>query len=115
MQNEYNKLSRKLEETQDTLLQMYSLDVIFPKYRNIIAVSSFYEYLLSGRCDKLEGAEGAYNIFESELRMNLIINKIDDVIKHLEKIEQHQYMLYSAIQENNKQVNQLSGNINYAG
>ena len=88
---------------------MYSLDVIFPKYRNIIAVSSFYEYLLSGRCDKLEGAEGAYNIFESELRMNLIINKIDDVIKHLEKIEQHQYMLYSAIQENNKQVNQLSG------
>ena len=81
---------------------MYSLDVIFPKYRNIIAVSSFYEYLLSGRCDKLEGA---YNIFESELRMNLIINKIDDVIKHLEKIEQHQYMLYSAIQENNKQHN----------
>ena len=48
LQNEYNKLSRKLEETQDTLLQMYSLDVIFPKYRNIIAVSSFYEYLLSG-------------------------------------------------------------------
>ena len=47
LQNEYNKLSRKLEETQDTLLQMYSLDVIFPKYRNIIAVSSFYEYLLS--------------------------------------------------------------------
>ena len=111
LQNEYNKLSRKLEETQDTLLQMYSLDVIFPKYRNIIAVSSFYEYLLSGRCDKLEGAEGAYNIFESELRMNLIINKIDDVIKHLEKIEQHQYMLYSAIQENNKQVNQLSGEL----
>ena len=104
LQNEYNKLSRKLEETQDTLLQMYSLDVIFPKYRNIIAVSSFYEYLLSGRCDKLEGAEGAYNIFESELRMNLIINKIDDVIKH-------QYMLYSAIQENNKQVNQLSGEL----
>ena len=90
LQNEYNKLSRKLEETQDTLLQMYSLDVIFPKYRNIIAVSSFYEYLLSGRCDKLEGA---YNIFESELRMNLIINKIDDVIKHLEKIEQHILML----------------------
>lgn len=87
------------------------MDVIFPKYRNIIAVSSFYEYLLSGRCDKLEGAEGAYNIFESELRMNLIINKIDDVIKHLEKIEQHQYMLYSAIQENNKQVNQLSGEL----
>lgn len=49
--------------------------------------------------------------FESELRMNLIINKIDDVIKHLEKIEQHQYMLYSAIQENNKQVNQLSGEL----
>ena len=43
--------------------------------------------------------------------MNLIINKIDDVIKHLEKIEQHQYMLYSAIQENNKQVNQLSGEL----
>ncbi len=111
LQDEYKLLSEKLEETKKILEQLYNINIIFPKYRNIIAISSFYEYLMAGRCTELEGAEGAYNIFESELRMNLIINKIDDVIRHLEQIEQHQYMLYSAIQENNKQVLELNGEL----
>lgn len=111
LQDEYKLLSEKLEETKKILEQLYNINIIFPKYRNIIAISSFYEYLMAGRCTELEGAEGTYNIFESELRMNLIINKIDDVIRHLEQIEQHQYMLYSAIQENNKQVLELNGEL----
>lgn len=111
LQCEYKLLGEKLEETKKILEQLYAANIIFPKYRNIIAISSFYEYLMAGRCKELEGAEGAYNIFESELRMNLIINKIDDVIRHLEQIEQHQYMLYSAIQENNKQVSELNGEL----
>ena len=96
-----------LVATQQTLQQFYGLNVIFPKYRNFVAVSMFYEYLCSGRCSALEGHEGAYNIYEQEIRMNLILSKLDEVIAHLDRIEDNQYMLASAIREGNAKADQI--------
>lgn len=93
--------------TKNILAKYYEKGIVFPKYRNLLAISSIYEYLSSGRCNSLEGHEGAYNIFENEVRQNLIISKLDDVIRHLEKIESNQYMLYSAIQDSNRKTDRL--------
>lgn len=92
-----------MKKTRDTLMQLYSADIIFPKYRNLVAISSFYEYLESGRCSTLTGHEGAYNIFENEIRLNHIIQQLDIVIKKLDEIKNNQYMLYDAIKESQKQ------------
>lgn len=35
--------------------ELYAAGIIFGKYQNAVALSSFYEYLMSGRCRKLEG------------------------------------------------------------
>lgn len=103
LKKELNIIGNSYAETKQILNQYYSLDVIYPKYRNFIAISSFYEYLCSGRCDKLEGHEGAYNIFEQELRQEIIIDKLDVVIKHLEDIKHIQHKLYEAILKSNTQ------------
>lgn len=89
------------ENTERILKQYYDRNILFPKYRNLIAVSSIYEYLQSGRCSTLEGYEGAYNIFENELRLNLIVTKLDDIIYRLDSIRDNQYMLYDAINRGN--------------
>lgn len=99
MKDEYSVLNNSIAQTEKLLREYYDFNVIYPKYRNIVAISSFYEYLESGRCSSLEGHEGAYNIYESELRANLIIAKLDTIIEQLESIRENQYMLYSAIQE----------------
>lgn len=98
-------------ETEDLLDKYYQKDVIFPKYRELIPISSFYEYLISGRCDCLEGHEGAYNIYENELRQNIIIDKLDDIIHCLEQIKRNQYMLYSAITEGNRKIQKLGDDV----
>ena len=67
----------------------------------------FYEYFESGRCSQLEGHEGAYNLYENELRMNVIIGKLEDIIERLDDIKQTQYIIASAIQEGNRQLNSL--------
>lgn len=72
-----------------------------------MAVSSFYEYLSSGRCTNLEGHEGAYNLFENELRLNIILVKLDDIIERLDDIRSNQYALYAAISKSNKNINHL--------
>lgn len=94
--------------------QMYSYGILFEKYRNFVAVSSFYEYIASGRCETLEGPNGAYNLFENEIRMNMVICQLNQVLESLEQIKQNQYMIYSAIQETNAQLTSLNYSMNKA-
>ena len=61
-------------------------------------MTTMYEYFASGRCSELTGPDGAYNLYEAELRQNLIINKRDVIIKELGAIQQNQHMLYQEMQ-----------------
>ena len=65
----------------------------------------FLEYFESGRCETLKGHEGAYNIYEMELRQNIIISKLDGISRQIESVKDRQYMLYTAI----KDANRISG------
>ena len=111
LEREMNVISAAYQDASDILQTYYNKNIIYKKYRNLIAVSSIYEYLESGRCSGLEGHEGAYNIFENEIRQNIIINRLDEVIRCLNKIADNQYMLYSAIQESNKKISRLSNEL----
>ncbi len=91
--------------------EMYSCGIIFEKYRNFVAVSTFYEYISSSRCETLDGPDGAYNLYENEIRMNMLIGQLNQVIESLEEIKQNQYMIYSAINETNKQLSKLNSSM----
>ena len=95
----------------DNLKQLYALGYVYPKYRNLVAVSSFYEYLDSGRCDALEGADGAYNVYENELRLDRIIDKLDVIIKKLDQIIKTQYKLYTELVKVNENITELKTSI----
>ena len=72
---------------------------------------SLYEYICAGRCTELEGHEGAYNILETEIRLDRIILQLDKVIAQLEQIKHTQFMLYSAVQESNRRLCRIMGSI----
>lgn len=103
LQEELNRLTSKCRDSKHFLSEIYSKNIIFPKYRNLVMVCSLYEYICAGRCTMLEGHEGAYNILEMEIRLDRIITQLDTVVAKLEQIKNNQYMLYSAIQESNRQ------------
>lgn len=88
--------------------ELYDYNIVFGKYRDIVALTTFYEYLMSGRCSSLEGADGAYNLYESEIRANMIISQLSTIITQLDQIQQNQYMLFSEL----KKVNQNLSNLN---
>ena len=93
------QLQNSFENTNKLLMKIYESDVIYPKYRNLVAISSIYEYIDSGRCNSLDGADGAYNIYEVEVRLDKIVTNLDKVIVQLNQIKENQYYLYSALQE----------------
>ena len=94
-----NDIDQQKEEISDTLKTAYDTDIIYPKYRSLIPVTMFCEYIASGRCTALQGHEGAYNIYENESRLNLIITKLDNVVSSLNNIQNNQHLLYTGINE----------------
>ena len=104
-------LDAPLRETEQLLEKLYSMDIIFPKYRNLVAVCTMYEYLASGRCTELAGPAGAYNLYESELRQNMIINQLEQVNANLEQVKQNQYILYQGIMEANQALQSISNEV----
>ncbi len=96
-ENEIAKMEHTLSETEDVLQKLYAAGPIFPKYQTLIAISTMYEYFVTGRCSELTGANGAYNLYEAELRQNLIINRLEDIVDNLEAIRDNQYVLYTEL------------------
>ncbi len=104
LEQERSALYQKHLQTKQVLQSYYDLDIIYGKYRNFVAVSSFVDYFKSGRCSTLgenTGGDGAYNTFETEIRLDRIIDKLDVVISMLSQIKSNQWCIYNAIQEGN--------------
>ncbi len=105
LQMQIKKVEMFIESKTNALNAFYSdYNMIYPKYRHFVAVSTIWEYLVSERCDSLIGPNGAYNIFENEVRLNRIVSNLDDISKTLqnianilEQIKCSQFALYEAI------------------
>ena len=117
--NEYNRETnaqlQKFDEVkatlQTSLTKLYSQNIVYAKYRNLVAISTIYEYFDSGRCTELEGPNGAYNMYEGELRSNIIICSLSQIISDLGQIKNGQYALYEQIRRSNENVTHLLNNI----
>jgi hypothetical protein len=94
--------------------ELYGYNVVFGKYRNLVAISSFYEYLMSGRCETLEGTNGAYNIYENESRMDSILTKLDEIETKLDDIKSTQFMVYSKLSSIELSLNTLNRSMSKA-
>lgn len=101
------QVETSLRSSRANLEKMYSYNVVFPKYRNYVMVSSIYEYFCSGRCTTLEGHDGAYNILELEIRLDKIITRLDKILKNLSAIQSNQYTLYCCLQDSNRKMDTL--------
>lgn len=102
-----SKHNNALATLENALEQLYAENVVFPKYRNLVAITAINEYLISGRCDKLEGPDGAYNLYEMELRQNIIIAQLSSIIDNLEQIRNNQYSLYEELNKANYTINEI--------
>lgn len=105
---EIRKTEELLAQSHGCLKSLYSCGVIYNKYWDPVALASFYDYLASGRCTTLTGPDGAYNLYESEIRMDMVITKLDVVVERLEDIKKNQYALYSVMADMKENLRELN-------
>jgi len=109
---EMDRMERMILDSKEELRRVYAYGILHPDYQNLCAVSSIYGYLQKGRTQGLTfndvtGDQGAYNIYEYERRMNLIIVNTQEVLRRLDEIRTHQYELSEGLQAANARVDAL--------
>lgn len=88
-----------LEEVASIRSALFNSNVLYPKYRTLIAEANFLEYLESGRCDSLTGESGAYNLYESEIRAGVINPLLEQLLLSMETIKLSQTVLYNILDD----------------
>ena len=104
IKNEYDAVLRSDNRLKDARSKLYSLNILFEKYRCFTAVSSLYEYFCANRYTNLGNA---YNQLELEARLDRISLQLDVVISKLDQIKENQYTIYSAITDANNKLDSL--------
>ncbi len=111
---EIKKHKKRIDEIAKKINELYSYDVIYPKYRDYVAVSQMFEYIDAGRCTALEGAHGAYNLYESDIKANLVIQQLTQIVSGLEDVRKNQGALYAELKEVTGQLNLIQGQMRMA-
>lgn len=107
------KESTKLTASKKKLKSLYESDILFEKYKNICAISSFLEYYESERTDTLTGQNGAYNIYENELSNKSTMKTFYfDYSNPYSNYQEVQYYLKSIIDKLNKYLNNIRKEMN---
>lgn len=86
LDNQIRSIEENKAETQQALQKLYDLGIIYPKYRSLIPVSMFCEYMDSKRRSVLEGKNEMYDLYEQELLGKLIVGELTDIKNQLRVI-----------------------------
>lgn len=113
---EINDLKACRSRSESNLSKMYSYNILAPKYRNIYAVSSILGYLRAGRTYCLQfnqstGDQGAYNIYETEIRLDRIITNTEEILYKLDQVIDYQKELAYGLQKANQKIDSLYSNV----
>ena len=111
------------EQIKKELEKIYARNVVYPTFRNMVAINQIYEYLAMGLCDSLEGPTGAYSQYIEDLRTNKICDSIDMLresmesgIKHILMGQSHVVKELQSVKNNISSLGgQISGSISRLG
>lgn len=71
-----NDIESQMDMAQSRIHTFYSADVLYHKYRGLIPVTMFCEYLESGRCDSIKECINAY---EEDVKHREIITSLENI------------------------------------
>ena len=109
---------KAVEKHLDMLIKgrntLLAYNIIFPKYRRVSILYILLEYLDSGRCTTLTGADGAYNLYEAEIRADQMIAQLSEITDILTAISEQIESLYDEMCETRKQTEMLNRSLTKA-
>ena len=102
-ESQKSQVSISRSEIERKLRHLYEKNIIYSKYRNLVALSYIADYLESGIADELSGPNGAYAQYENDARTQKICNSIEELKEIVESgfsnVLHAQSQIYQALVE----------------
>lgn len=108
---ERNNIQFALNSARKELQDLYNLNILPRKYQNIVATTTMYEYLVTGRCTKIEGHGGMIDTYEYDTKLGVIINNLVEINAKLDVIQRNQEMLYNELCIANQHLSKIEKDI----
>ncbi len=105
---EMEEIKGHLKDLFDCEGKLLALNVINKKYLDLAALTTILDYYESERVTELKGPDGAYNLYEAELKTNIIIGKLDKVIESLDDIRNSQFLLYDKLNGIHRSIDKMT-------
>lgn len=109
---QWDVVKAERDKTKNALDAVYQVGIIHPKYRNMVAITSFFDYFDTGRCLTLTGPGGAYATYEEDLRFKRIETRLDVVISKLDEIVANQQYMAELMREANTTLSRIESSNN---
>ena len=84
-------------DIKDTLETYYSTHVLDPEYQDLVPVTTMYGYFKDNRCQELTGHNGAYSLYEKELKAQTITGDLEEVLNRTNNLADAQKDILSQV------------------
>lgn len=103
----------ELRSTQELRSDLYAVDIVDPKYRDLVMICSLYDILSSGCCTALSGQGGAYELLASEIRAGRVCPNIDIILRQPDTVRVRQQTVCSLLEEADRQLEVISASLEH--
>ena len=114
LKTQKKSIEEKLIQTISECRALRAANVLYPKYQTLVAEAKILEYLESKRCDTLTGENGAYNIYESEIRSGIVNPLLDQLLLQIETMKISKTVLFMELSKMSDFINDTKANLNKA-
>ncbi len=115
-------LKAKYNDAKLLLQKYYDLDILYIKYRGLARVSKYLEFLESGICHSLEGADGAYRLCEQTIlkeieieNQGIFIQKLSETVQSIHDMNKTNVMMYRALCDVNQNITSIQSGFEQQG
>lgn len=107
-----NEIFTALNTAKKNLAEIYSMNVLPYKYRNLNAVATMYEYLETRRCNTIAGHGGIYDTYEVERIQLEQLQQMIQMNQRLANIEDYQRYICQELSKANRILSDISSCLN---
>ena len=105
------EIHRVLLEAKENRRKIYAENVLHPKFHNLTAVATMYEYLLTGQCNTIQGHGGIIDTYKTEQIQLEQLAQMYQMNERLNGIENNQRYIMRQLDDVNDKLSDIRGSV----
>ncbi|MGN0516248.1 hypothetical protein [Eubacterium sp.] len=105
------EVTEEYKKSKEILDEIYATDLIPKRYQGLVQTATIYGYLYNGICTNIRGHGGVYERYENDLKLGVIIDRLNMINDKLNTVINNQKLLYDELCSINSELSDIKSEI----